>query len=111
MESADRGADSVVRKQESPLAREAPVHPGREILQRRGVFGLVAGLLGHAPALVTDVVKSLHDGRPVVVPLKELNLELLEPAVFLDVQLEDALAQNRYPGFRRAVFKRIADVE
>ena len=47
----------------------------------------------------------------MVVALEKANIKPLERAIFLDVQLENALAQFRNPVLRLAVAEDVADVE
>src|SRR5206468_3127836 len=93
------------------------IEPGGEILQGVGVLRLPAGLFRDAPTLVADVVQRLHDGRPVVGALQELDAEtgpaaLLHgqvTAVFLEMEAGDTLAERLDPIERIAVPNDIAD--
>ena len=66
---------------------------------------------GGDPALVADVDQGLADGRPVDLSLAELVVEPLGLGVFLDVDLEDPLAQLANPLLGIAVLDDVADVE
>src|SRR5438093_71965 len=63
--------------------------------------------LGCGPAMIADLVKGLHDGRPVIVafeifdckPGSEAALIHFFSAVFFDMKFVDALAQNANPLF------------
>src|SRR5207247_11263863 len=73
--------------------------------------GLLARLFGDAPARVASLVKRFHNRGPVVVTVKKPDAETLGHAVFLDVQFENAFAQNANPILRRAELDHVADVE
>src|SRR5262249_6100867 len=59
----------------------------------------------------TDIIQRLHDRRPMVVALQKAHRELLELAVLLDVQLEDALTQDGDPSLGWTIPDGVADVE
>src|SRR2546430_16519625 len=83
-------------------------------------FGTItATLLRDAPAVVPDFVQRTHHRRPVVVAFKERNRETCArtlaiaflAAVFLDVQLLNALAENANPLLGPANRNHVAYVE
>ena len=69
--------------------------------------------------MITDLVDGLHDRGPVVVALEELGIEArplallvrLSPAVLLDVQRRDALAQDADPLLGPSVMDQVPDIE
>src|SRR3954471_22344904 len=75
--------------------------------------------LGCGPAMIADLVKGLHDGRPVIVafeifdckPGSEAALIHFFSAVFFDMKFVDALAQNANPLFGPAEVDGIANVK
>src|SRR6185503_3761450 len=99
------------------LAREDAVHAIGKIFQT--LRRVSSALLGDAPAVVADLVQRSHDRGPVVVAFEELNAETgarpflvaLLAAVFFDVELLDALAEDANPLFWPAVIDDVADVE
>ena len=92
------------------------VGPLGEELQARGV---AAGDFEDAPACVADLVERFHRRRPVVVAFAEFDLKAfaqafgvaLFAAEFLDVQIEDARAEDAHPMLRPAVGHEIAEIE
>src|ERR1035441_3227124 len=81
--------------------------------------GVAAGLFGHHPAVVADVVHGLHDGRPIVIAFEQLNVEALPQAFgvallaaeFLDMELLDAWPEDANPLLGPAVVDDVADIE
>src|ERR1044071_6165631 len=69
---------------------------------------IAATLLGNAPAVVANIIQGAHDRGPIVVTLPERDIEAfirpgrvpLFAAVFLDVQLLNALAEDMNPLLR-----------
>src|ERR1017187_9451624 len=80
---------------------------------------VAAGLFGHYPAVVADVVHGFHDGGPVVVPFEQLHVEAfpqafgvaLFAAELLDVELLDARPEDANPLLWPAIVDDVADVE
>ena len=79
-----------------PICKDL-VHPPHDVLHRRQV---AEADLGGDPALVADVEQGLADGGPVDLALAERVVEPLGLGVFLDVDLEDPLAQLADPLLR-----------
>src|ERR1039457_4887610 len=81
--------------------------------------GVAAGLFGHHPTVVSDVVHRLHDGGPVVVAFEQLHVEALPQAFsvallaaeFLDMELLDARPENANPLLGPAVVDDVADIK
>ena len=63
---------------------------------------ITAALLRYRPALITDFIQRFHDGRPIVVALKQRDIEARAFAflvgflatVFLDVEFLNPLAED-----------------
>src|ERR1019366_9459087 len=81
--------------------------------------GVAAGLFGHHPAVVADVVHGLHDGGPVIVAFEQLHVEALPQAFgvallaaeFLDMELLDAWPKDANPLLGPTVVENVADIE
>ena len=84
------------------------VHPPDDVLHGGQI---AVADLGGDPALVADVDQRLAHGRPVDLALAELVVEPLRLGVFLDVDLEDPLAQLADPLLGVAELDDVADVE
>src|ERR1017187_4431260 len=80
---------------------------------------VAAGLFGHNPAVIADVIHGLHDGGPIVVTFEQLHVEAFPQALsiallaaeFLDMELLDARPKNADPLLGPTVGDDVADIE